>query len=110
MATDIVQGLFGMTPESYQDQRDAEAYKRAASFGQMDPMQAARTSIYYGANKLGDVVGGMLGAEDPQMRLISQRNALARQFDTNTPQGLMQYSNALQSAGDVQGAALAADR
>lgn len=110
MAENIVQGLFGMTPESYQQQRDAEALQRAAAFGQMSPMEAARTSIFYGANKLGNVVGGMLGAEDPQMRLISQRNALAKQFDTNTPQGLMQYSNALQSAGDVQGASLAADR
>jgi len=104
MATDIVQGLFGMTPESYQDQRDAEAYKRAATFGQMSPMQAARTSIYYGANQLGNVVGGMLGAEDPQMRLISQRNALARQFDVSTPDGLAQYAGALQQIGDTQGA------
>jgi hypothetical protein len=104
MATDIVQGLFGMTPESYQQQRDAAALQRAATFGQMDPMQAARTSIYYGANKLGDVVGGMLGAEDPQMRLISQRNALARQFDVSTPDGLAQYAGALQQIGDTQGA------
>jgi hypothetical protein len=104
MATDIVQGLFGMTPESYQDQRDAEAYKRAAAFGQMDPMQAARTSIYYGANQLGGAIGGMLGAEDPQMRLISQRNALARQFDVSTPEGLAQYGQALQQIGDTQGA------
>ena len=104
MATDIVQGLFGMTPESYQQQRDAEAYKRAAAFGQMDPMQASRTSIFYGANQLGNAVGGMLGAEDPQMRLISQRNALARQFDVSTPDGLAQYGQALQQIGDTQGA------
>jgi hypothetical protein len=104
MATDIVQGLFGMTPESYQQQRDAEAYKRAAAFGQMDPMQAARTSIFYGANQLGGAIGGMLGAEDPQMRLISQRNALARQFDVSTPEGLAQYGQALQQIGDTQGA------
>jgi len=104
MATDIVQGLFGMTPESYQQQRDAEAYKRAAAFGQMDPMQAARTSIYYGANQLGGAIGGMLGAEDPQMRLISQRNALAQQFDVSTPEGLGQYASALQQVGDTQGA------
>jgi hypothetical protein len=104
MATDIVQGLFGMTPESYQQQRDDAAYKRAAAFGQMDPMQAARTSIYYGANQLGNAVGGMLGAEDPQMRLISQRNALARQFDVSTPEGLAQYGQALQQIGDTQGA------
>lgn len=104
MATDIVQGLFGMTPESYQQQRDAAAYERAAAFGQMDPMQAARTSIYYGANQLGNAVGGMLGAEDPQMRLISQRNALAKQFDVSTPEGLAQYGQALQQIGDTQGA------
>ena len=104
MATDIVQGLFGMTPESYQQQRDAAALQQAAAFGRMDPMQAARTSIYYGANQLGGAIGGMLGAEDPQMRLISQRNALARQFDVNTPEGLAQYAGALQQTGDTQGA------
>jgi hypothetical protein len=100
----IVQGLFGITPESYQQQRDAEAYKRAAAFGQMDPMQSARTSIFYGANQLGNVAAGMLGAEDPQMRLISQRNALAQQFDVSTPEGLAQYAGALQQIGDTQGA------
>ena len=104
MATDIVQGLFGMTPESYQQQRDAAALQQAAAFGRMDPMQAARTSIYYGANQLGGAIGGMLGAEDPQMRLISQRNALARQFDVSTPEGLAQYAGALQQTGDTQGA------
>jgi hypothetical protein len=100
----IVQGLFGMTPESYQQQRDAAAYEQAMAFGRMDPMQAARTSIYYGANQLGNAVGGMLGAEDPQMRLISQRNALAQQFDVSTPEGLGQYASALQQVGDTQGA------
>ena len=104
MAPDIVQGLFGMTPESYQQQRDAAALEQAAAFGRMDPMQAARTSIYYGANQLGGAIGGMLGAEDPQMRLISQRNALAKQFDVSTPEGLAQYAGALQQTGDTQGA------
>jgi hypothetical protein len=67
-------------------------------------MESARTSIFYGANQLGNVAAGMLGAEDPQMRLISQRNALARQFDVSTPEGLAQYGQALQQAGDTQGA------
>jgi len=104
MAPSIVQGLFGITPESYQQQRDAAALQRAAAFGQMSPMESARTSIFYGANQLGNVAAGMLGAEDPQMRLISQRNALARQFDVSTPEGLAQYGQALQQAGDTQGA------
>jgi len=104
MATDIVQGLFGMTPESYQQQRDAEAYKRAAAFGQMDPMQAARTSIYYGANQLGGAIGGMLGAEDPQMRLISQRNALAKQIDMNDPESIMRGAQMAAQSGDTAAA------
>ena len=104
MATDIVQGLFGITPESYQQQRDAAALQRAAAFGQMSPMESARTSVFYGANQLGNVAAGMLGAEDPQMRLISQRNALAQQFDVSTPEGLGQYASALQQIGDTQGA------
>jgi hypothetical protein len=43
------------------------------------------------------------------MRLISQRNALAQQFDVSTPEGLAQYASALQQAGDTQGALEAAN-
>jgi hypothetical protein len=110
MATDIVGSLFGVTPELYQEQRDQMARQRAMQLARLDPLEQAS----YGAARAGQQLGGAfasaMGVEDPQMRLISQRNALARQFDTNTPQGLLQYSNALQEAGDVQGAALAADR
>mgnify|MGYP001173720781 CR=1 FL=1 len=109
MATDIVQGLFGMTPESYQQQRDAAALQRAATFGQMDPMQAARTSIYYGANQLGGAIGGMLGAEDPQMRLISQRNALAKQIDMNDPESIMRGAQMAAQSGDTVAASTLAD-
>ena len=105
----IVQGLFGMTPESYQQQRDAAALKQAASFGQMDPMQAARTSIYYGANQLGGAIGGMLGAEDPQMRLISQRNALAKQIDMNDPESIMRGAQMAAQSGDTVAASTLAD-
>ena len=104
MATDIVQGLFGITPESYQQQRDAAAYQRAAAFGQMDPMQSARTSIFYGANQLGNVAAGMLGAEDPQMRLISQRNALAKQIDMNDPESIMRGAQMAAQSGDTAAA------
>jgi hypothetical protein len=104
MATDIVQGLFGITPESYQQQRDAAALQRAAAFGQMDPMQSARTSIFYGANQLGNVAAGMLGAEDPQMRLISQRNALAKQIDMNDPESIMRGAQMAAQSGDTAAA------
>jgi hypothetical protein len=105
----IVQGLFGMTPESYQQQRDAEAYKRAAAFGQMSPMESARTSVFYGANQLGNIAGGMLGAEDPQMRLIIQRNVLAKQIDMNDPESIMRGAQMAAQSGDTVAASTLAD-
>jgi hypothetical protein len=110
MATDIVGSLFGVTPELYQEQRDLMRQKQAMAFAQQDPRAQATYGLYRAGQQAGQALGGLMGVEDPQMRLISQRNALAKQFDTNTPQGLLEYSNALQEAGDVQGAALAADR
>ena len=102
MATDIVQGLFGMTPESYQQQRDAEAYKRAAAFGQMDPMQAARTSIYYGANQLGGAIGGMLGAEDPQLVRIRQQQQVLSGLDVTNLESIAQAVKRANDMGNPQ--------
>ena len=110
MATDIVGSLFGVSPEMYQEDRNRQGMRDAIAMASLDPMQYANAAIQAGAGRAAGGFAGLMGVEDPQMRLISQRNALAKQFDTNTPQGLLEYSNALQAAGDVQGAALAADR
>lgn len=97
MATDIVGGLFGITPQAYERQQYEQALREGQAFG-------TPQGLYASASQLGRGIGGALGAEDPQLRLISQRNALAQQFDINTPQGLAQYSQALRQSGDVQGA------
>jgi len=104
MATDIVGSLFGVTPELYQEQRDQMARQRAMQLARMAPLEQAS----YGAARAGQQLGGAfasaMGVEDPQMRLYSQRNALSKQFDVSTPEGLSQYANALQRGGDTQGA------
>jgi len=101
---EIVGSLFGVTPELYQEQRDQMARQRAMQLARMAPLEQAS----YGAARAGQQLGGAfasaMGVEDPQMRLISQRNALAKQFDVSTPEGLAQYGQALQQAGDTQGA------
>ena len=98
----IVQGLFGMTPESYQQQRDAAAYEQAAAFGRMDPMQAARTSIYYGANQLGGAIGGMLGAEDPQLVRIRQQQQVLSGLDVNDIKSIAQATIRANQMGNPQ--------
>jgi hypothetical protein len=81
MATDIVQGLFGMTPESYQMQQQAAARQQAAQFAQMDPFQQANYGLYYGANQVGGGIGGMLGAQDPMLQRISQQQSLLQEIN-----------------------------
>ena len=104
MASEIVGSLFGVTPELYQEQRDLMRQKQAMAFAQQDPRAQATYGLYRAGQQAGQALGGLMGVEDPQMRLISQRNALAKQFDVSTPEGLAQYGQALQQAGDTQGA------
>ena len=104
MATDIVGSLFGVTPESYQREQRLQAEREALNFAQLTPQQKVSYGAYTAGQQLGQALGGLMGVEDPAMRLYSQRNALARQFDVSTPEGLMQYGSALQKAGDTAGA------
>jgi hypothetical protein len=84
--------LFGtqMEPEQM-----AEA--RALQFAQMSPQQQMQYNIYRNVNRLGRSVAGLLGADvqDPAMRKASQIRQLASQFNTNTPEGMMEFANAL---------------
>ena len=103
MAESIVGGLFGMTPEMYQRDQNILALKQAAELGQMDPFASARTSLIYGGRQLGGALAGALGAEDPQLRLISARNAIFSRTDPNDPDSLMAAAKEL-APFDPQGA------
>ena len=89
MADSIVGGLFGMTPEMYQQQQNQNALKQASELAQLDPFALAKTGIGYGANRLAGAIGGALGAQDPQLQLISQRNAVMKEIDLNDPNSIM---------------------
>ena len=103
MATDIVGGLFGMTPEMYQRDQNILALKQAQEMGAMDPFASARTSLIYGGRQLGGAIAGALGAEDPQLKLISMRNAIFNRADPNDPNSLMAAAKEL-APFDPQGA------
>lgn len=97
MADSIVGGLFGMTPEMYQQQQNQQALGRAAELAQLDPFALAKTGIGYGAYKLAGALGGALGGQDPQLQKISAVQALGKQFDITSPEGLMQAANAIKN-------------
>lgn len=102
MADSIVGGLFGMTPETYQAQQNQQALGRAVELGQLDPFSSARASLIYGGNQLGNVIGGALGIQDPQLQRISQFQNLASQADLTSPQGYATLGKQLVESGDVQ--------
>lgn len=89
MATEsIVGGLFGMTPEMYQQEQSQRALSQAAELAQLDPFALAKTGIGYGANRLAGAVGGMLGGEDPQLQKITALNQIAKNIDYSDPRSI----------------------
>jgi len=103
MAT-IVEGLFGLTPEMYGQQQRVSALSEGIRLAQLDPAARGQAMIYAGARGLGDVIGGALGAEDPQLKLISTRNTIAQQINQSDPESIMKGAQMLAQVGDQQGA------
>ena len=101
---EIVQSLFGVTPESYQMAQQQRADAQALQYAQLDPFQQANYAIGRGANMLGGAAGRALGGQDPELQRITMRQQIARQLNPNDPASIEQGISALSQAGDSQGA------
>ena len=89
MAESIMGGLFGMTPESYQDTRQQLEQAQALQQAQLDPYAAVNYMAARAGQQLGRGIGGLLGGQDPQLQIISARNAVMREVDPNNPESIM---------------------
>jgi hypothetical protein len=101
---EIVQSLFGVSPESYQMAQQQRADQQAMQYAQLDPFQQANFAISRGANMLGGALGGALGAQDPELQRITMRQQIARQLNPNDAASIQQAIAALQQSGDAEGA------
>lgn len=106
----VMNSLFGMTPESLMAQREAALQTQAQQFAQLDPFQRATAGIYAGANKLGGAIGGMLGAQDPELQKATTLQGILQQADTATPEGLATLAQTLNQQGFGQQAMQVMDR
>jgi hypothetical protein len=75
--------LFGATPESIQQARDAALNQEANAYAQLDPFQRASAGLYKGGNQLGGAIGRMLGGQDPAMLQMQKRQELIRGVNPN---------------------------
>lgn len=96
---DVMNSLFGMTPESLMAQRDQALQTQAQQYAQLDPFQRATAGIYAGANRLGGAIGGMLGAQDPELAKATALQGIMQQADTTTPEGLSTLAQTLAQQG-----------
>jgi hypothetical protein len=103
MATDIA-GLFGITPQGLSQQRYQQDLRQGYEMAQLDPGAAARATLQSGVGQLGRGIAGMMGVEDPQMKLFSARQQIISQTDQSDPQSLANAAKQLNAMGDTQGA------
>ena len=103
----VVQSLFGLTPELYQQNRMDElvaqqnkAAMMAAGPGTM--LNPSLAPLYAQAAQRGQLqgeglraVGSLLGVEDPELMKIRDVQQMRGQFDVSTPTGLRQFAQAL---------------
>lgn len=104
-----VLSLFGLTPEGLDQQRYQQDLRRGVELAQLDPGAAARATLQSGVGQLGRGIAGMMGVEDPQMKLISARQQIIGQLDQTDPTSLLRGAKSLSDMGDQQGAFALAD-
>jgi len=104
MAENIVAGLFGMTPQMYQNQQYGQDLNRGIALAQLSPGAAAQAGLQASVGQLGRGIAGAMGIEDPQLKMISARNAIAKQIDQTNPESILKGAQMLAQAGDQQGA------
>jgi hypothetical protein len=90
MADNMVAGLFGLTPEMYGEQQRISALNEGINLAKLNPSARGTAMIYGGAKGLGNAIGGLMGVEDPQLKMISQTNQLMQGLNLRDPQSLEQ--------------------
>lgn len=104
MATqDSIMGLF-TSPQQYQQALQAEALGQGMKMAQLSPVERAAAVGYAGGAGIGRGLSGLMGVEDPQMKIAATRQSILQQVDQTDPQSLAQAAQSLNQAGDVQGA------
>jgi hypothetical protein len=97
---EIVQSLFGVSPEMYQQRQDDIASARAMQFAKLDPFQQANYAIGRGAYGLAGALGGALGGQDPELQRRTVSQQILGTIDPNRPETFDQAAQMALQAGD----------
>lgn len=107
MASEIL-GLF-TTPDQYNMMQQQALDARALQYAQLNPFQRAEMNLFRGGANLAGGIGSLLGVEDPQLRMIRQRQQLSQGLDISDPNAILQRAQQAAEMGDMQFATVLAD-
>ena len=105
MPTSDILGLF-TTPEQYQLEQQKAQQAQAIQYASLNPMAQANYGTFLAGQRLGGAIGGALGGEDPQLKLISQRQQILGMIDPSNPDSFAQGIQMALQTGDTQTAFL----
>lgn len=104
MATDIVGSLFGINPQTYQQAQQKQAFAQDYQAVQLDPLQQANLALRQGGRGLGQLAGGLLGLEDPELVKASQIKQIASQANLTSPEGMIAFAKEIQPFAPAEAA------
>jgi hypothetical protein len=86
--SEIVNKLFGVTTDSYQQAQQDSADARALQYAKLSPIEKASYGAGRGGYALGGAIGGALGGQDPELQRITRRQQIAGQIDFTNPESI----------------------
>jgi len=92
-------GLF-QTPDQYQTAQNAAMQERFRQNALLTPLQQASVGYQQAGYQLGQGIGGALGGQDPQLKIIAQRQAIGSQINFADPESIMSGANLAAKSGD----------
>lgn len=109
MAESMIGSLFGLSPEMYGEQQRVGAMNEGIALANLNPAARGAALTYAGAKGLGGAIGGAMGVQDPQLKMISARQSVIGQLDQTNPESLIKGAQTLAQMGDQRGAFALAD-
>jgi hypothetical protein len=80
---EIVQGLFGVSPELFKQQQDLQFRAQALAEAKLDPEQGMIYDAAIRGRNIGRTIGGLLGAEDPMLARQSKENNVLQEVQSS---------------------------
>lgn len=99
----IVGSIFGTSPEAMAIARERAAYKQGTEAGQ-NLLGGILGNVGMFSERANTGLRSMLGQQTPEEKIAALRQQVSQQFDTASPQGMLQAAQFLNQNGDSAGA------